>query len=336
MRVLVTGNRGYVGSHVVNQLRSAGHFVVGVDLDLFPRAVCGELIEPDEQHNMDFRRVDLSVLKEIESVIHLAAISNDPMGNISKQLTMEINGYGTIELARRAKKVGVKSFVLASSCSVYGAGFDKPRIESDAIKPLSAYAESKVFAELGLCSMAAKDFNVYALRIATAYGVSSVFRADLVLNQLISNIVANGVAELTSDGSPWRPLINCRDMASALILFATHNPDFYSGRPINVGFNSDNFQISEIAKMIEGILPKSRVIMSKHAPKDPRSYKVDFSLLQEIFPGFGPETDIRTHLYEMVEFLEEIDFSQRDVFNNRFVRLSELLSSSKFESLLTE
>lgn len=336
MRILVTGNRGYVGSHVVRQLKKDGHGVVGVDLNLFPNAVCKELSEPDVQHYLDFRDIDNEVLKDVDGIIHLAAISNDPMGNLSKQLTMEINGKGTVTLAEKAKRAGVRTFTFASSCSVYGVGSNEPRKEIDPIRPLSAYAESKVYAELGLASMITKDFSVYLLRNATAYGTSSVFRTDLVLNELISQVFVNKVAMITSDGSPWRPLINCLDMARALVLFATHNPVAYSGLPINVGFNSDNFRILELGKMIEKIFPECNISMGQSSPKDPRSYRVDFSLLQEIFPGFVPEVDIRLHVIEMLEFLKEIGYSANELKKDRYVRLVELISTSKFKVLQLE
>lgn len=333
MRILVTGNRGYVGSHVVRQLKKDGHWVAGADLGLFPNAICQELIEPDVQHYLDFRDIDNEVLKEIDSIIHLAAISNDPMGNLSKRLTMEINGQGTVVFAEKAKRAGVRTFTFASSCSVYGVGSNVPRKESDPIRPLSAYAESKVYAELGLSSMATKDFKVYLLRNATAYGTSSVFRTDLVLNELIAQVFINKVAKITSDGSPWRPLINCKDMARALVLFATLNPATYSGLPINVGFNSDNFRILELGEMIEKIFPECNISMGQTSSKDPRSYCVDFSLLQEIFPGFIPEVEIESHIIEMWEFLTNIGFSANELQKDRYVRLVELLSNSKFKAL---
>jgi nucleoside-diphosphate-sugar epimerase len=333
VRILVTGNRGYVGSHVVRQLKKDGHWVVGVDLNLFPKSICQVLTEPDVQHYVDFRDINTEVLREIDGIIHLAAISNDPMGNLSKQLTMEINGQGTVTFAKKAKRAGVRTFTFASSCSVYGVGSDEPKKESDPIRPLSAYAESKVYAELGLSSMITKDFNVYLLRNATAYGTSSVFRTDLVLNELISQVFVNQVAIITSDGSPWRPLINCKDMARALVLFSTLDPTTYSGLPINVGFNSDNFRILELGKMIEKTFPECNISMGQSAPKDPRSYRVDFSLLQEIFPGFAPEVDIQSHIIEMLVFLNSIGYSASELKEKRYIRLVELVSNSKFEAL---
>lgn len=251
MKILVTGNLGYVGSHLTELLVTSGHEVFGCDLSLFPDAVCGEVTKPSIQSVKDFREILESDLMGVDAIVHLAGISNDPMGELDPGLTLNINGNGTISLAKIAKSAGVRIFAFASSCSIYGSTGDSPRTEEDETNPLSEYAASKLFAEEGLSKLATTDFHVYLLRNATAYGASPVFRTDLVVNDLSAGMCAVNKAEIRSDGSPWRPLIHCRDMARAFQLFLEADPFEVSGKPVNVGFETENFQVKDVGRVVQ-------------------------------------------------------------------------------------
>jgi nucleoside-diphosphate-sugar epimerase len=326
MKVLITGNLGYVGSHLTTLLVNEGHEVIGCDLSLYPNAVCGELTAPKEQWIKDFRQITIEELVGIDAIAHLGGISNDPMGELNPGLTMKINGEGTVDLAKKAKSAGVKTFAFASSCSIYGASGDKPRTETDEVKPLSEYAASKLFAEQGLVPLSDGNFHVFLLRNSTAYGASSVFRTDLVVNDLSAGMCANKQAEIKSDGSPWRPLIHCRDMARAFGLFIENSPEILSGKPVNIGFDSENFQVREIGKGVQDAWPEGELIYASNASVDPRDYKVDFSLLRSVFPDFKPEHPLSVGIPELRVLLESINYSSEDRKMGRYVRLVELRS----------
>ena len=335
MKILVTGNLGYVGSHLTELLIKSGHKVIGCDLSLFPNAVCGELTEPTTQWTKDFRDITSSDLAGINAIAHLAGISNDPMGELNPGLTMKINGEGSVSLAEIAKNAGVQTFVFASSCSIYGASGELPRTEQDQTNPLSEYAASKLLAEKGLAVLKSESFYVYLLRNSTAYGASPVLRTDLVVNDLSAGMCANGIAEIRSDGSPWRPLIHCRDMARAFQLFIENNPKKVSGYPINIGFESENFQVKEIGNIVQDTWPEGTVNYLPNSIPDPRDYKVDFSLLKSIFPNFAPVHPLSIGVPELRDFLRKIEYSQAERKAGRYIRLKELDTRKLSRLLLT-
>jgi nucleoside-diphosphate-sugar epimerase len=324
MKILVTGNLGYVGSHLTELLVASGHEVIGCDLSLFPNAVCGDLTPPSIQWLKDFRTIKAHELAGIDAIAHLAGISNDPMGELDPGLTLKINGKGTIQLAELAKSAHVKIFTFASSCSIYGSLGAEPKTEQDTTNPLSEYAASKLYAEKGLSNLESEEFHVYLLRNATAYGASLVFRTDLVVNDLSAGICASGVAEIRSDGTPWRPLIHCRDMARAFQLFIEKNPIAISGKPVNIGFESENFQVKDVGAQVQRAWPSSEVIYLANSGFDPRDYKVDFSLLKSIFPDFNPQHPLSIGIGELREHLLNIGYSQVERQNKRYIRLNEL------------
>lgn len=324
MKILVTGNLGYVGSHLTELLLLTGHEVIGCDLSLFPESVCGELPTPTKQLLKDFRDLSADELVGIDAIAHLAGISNDPMGDLNPGLTLKINGEGSVTLGERAKAAGVRIFAFASSCSIYGSSGDQPRTESDATNPLSEYAASKLFAENGLSALKSDNFHVFLLRNATAYGASPVLRTDLVVNDLSAGMCANGVAEIRSDGSPWRPLIHCRDMARAFQLFIEGDPSSVSGMPINIGFEKENFQVREIGNGVQLSWPEGKVTYLPNAVSDPRDYKVNFSLLKSIFPAFEPLHPLSQGIPELRDQLQSISYSKEERDAKRYVRLVEL------------
>jgi nucleoside-diphosphate-sugar epimerase len=327
MKILVTGNLGYVGNHIVSILNELKIETHGCDLNLYPNAKVTKIPEPQFQIYDDFRNLTIDNLEEFDSVIHMAAISNDPMGKLLAGKTMEINGQGTIDLAKKSKRAGVRNFIFASSCSVYGAGGEKARTEKDSVNPLSEYAESKLFAEKSLSEMASSDFGVYLLRNATAYGSSAVFRSDLVVNDLAINMQILNSAEIKSDGSPWRPLINAYDMARVAIEFAIKDPIGFSGKPINIGFDIDNYQVKQIGKLIEMQWGTGTCKIGTNSNPDPRDYKVDFSLFKSIFPSFNAKFNLETGIADLFNFFINSDISAGDLESNRFVRIEELKKS---------
>ena len=324
MKILVTGNLGYVGSHLTELLVSSDHEVIGCDLSLFPEAVCDDLTTPALQLKKDFRALTLEDLKDVNAIAHLAGISNDPMGELNPGLTLKINGEGSVQLALVARTAGVKIFAFASSCSIYGSSGSQSRTENDTTNPLSEYAASKLFAEEGLAKIASDNFHVYLLRNATAYGASAVLRTDLVVNDLSAGMCANGIAEIKSDGSPWRPLIHCRDMARAFKEFIEKDPIQVSGKPVNIGFEKENFQVRDVGSGVQSAWPEGKVSYMPGAVSDPRDYKVNFSLLKSIFPNFEPETPLSQGIPELRKLLEDINYSKSDRESKRYVRLNEL------------
>lgn len=320
----MTGNLGYVGSHLTELLLQSGHEVIGCDLSLFPDSVCGELPRLDQQWLKDFRDISSDELVGIDAVAHLAGISNDPMGELNPGLTLKINGEGSVTLGEKAKAAGVHIFAFASSCSIYGSSGHQPRTELDETNPLSEYAASKLFAEKGLSTLKSDNFHVFLLRNATAYGASLVLRTDLVVNDLSAGMCANGVAEIRSDGSPWRPLIHCRDMARAFQLFIESDPSSVSGKPINIGFEKENFQVREIGDGVQICWPEGKITYLPNAVSDPRDYKVNFSLLKSLFPSFEPLHPLSKGIPELRAQLLSISYSKRERDAKRFVRLNEL------------
>ncbi len=324
MKILITGNLGYVGSHLTQLLMKSGHEVIGCDLSLFPNAISGQLTQPTLQWLKDFREIKEQELVGVDAIAHLAGISNDPIGELNPGLTLKINGEGAIHLGRTAKAAGVKIYTFASSCSIYGSSGDQPRSEQDETSPLSEYASSKLYAENGLRQLEANNFHVYLLRNATAYGASPVLRTDLVVNDLSAGMCATGIAEIRSDGSPWRPLIHCRDMARAFQLFIERDPIEVSGKPVNVGFTLENFQVKDIGAGVQKAWPEGSVYYLPNSISDPRDYKVDFSLLKNIFPDFEPKHPLSIGIPELRSLLIQIGYSQSDRDSKRYVRLNEI------------
>jgi len=324
LKILVTGNLGYVGSHLTELLIASGHEVIGCDLSIFPEAVCGELSKPSLQLIKDFRSLTSPELNGVEAIAHLAGISNDPMGELNPGLTTSINGEGTIHLAKVAQEAGVKIFAFASSCSIYGSAGNQPRTEDDPTNPLSEYALSKLYAEEGLAKLATQNFHVYLLRNATAYGSSSVFRTDLVVNDLSVGMLINRIAEVKSDGSPWRPLIHCLDMARAFKEFIEKDPKIASGVPINIGFNEENFQVRDVANLVKMVWVDGECRFGNSELRDSRNYKVSFDRLRSIFPDFKPVFPLREGIRNLRDFLLQIDYSENDYSSGRFTRIVEL------------
>lgn len=326
--VLIAGNMGYVGPAVVRQLRATfpkAH-LTGLDTGYFAHCLTGARTLPenrlDTQRFLDVRSITSEVLEGVDAVVNLAAISNDPMGKAFEDATHSINYEAGIRLATLAKSAGVRSFVFASSCSVYGFADGGPRRESDPLNPLTAYARSKVASEVALGELADAHFCVTSLRFPTACGMSDRLRLDLVLNDFVASAVATGRIDILSDGSPWRPLIDTRDMALA-IEWALQREPGNGGKSveINVGVNGRNYRVKEIAEAVAATLPRTEIRINPQAAPDRRSYQVDFSAYAALAPHHLPKYDLTASIEALADGLMAMKFCDADFRKSQFVRL---------------
>ena len=328
MKILITGNMGYIGPCLVQHLRERypDAVLVGLDMGYFANCLTAETMLPecrvDVQFFADMRNFPADSLKEVDAVVHLAAISNDPMGNKFEDVTFDINYNSSVELAKKAKAAGVKTFVYASSCSMYGSAEDSARDENSPLNPLTAYAKSKVASEKGLKSLSDDTFKITSLRFSTACGMSERLRLDLVLNDFVAGAVASKKITILSDGSPWRPLINIKDMARAIewALFReiTNGGKFLA---VNVGCEEWNYQVKDLAHAVAKVIPEVEISINKDAQPDKRSYRVNFDLFKKLAPEHQPVLDLVTTIKELKAGLESMRFNDPDFRSSRFMRL---------------
>jgi len=331
MIIVVTGNMGYVGPAVVSHIRRRipGSFIVGIDSGLFGHCISqNELPEcqVDIQIFRDVRDLTADLLTGVNAVIHLAAVSNDPMGSRFEEVTREINERATIRTAELAAASGVKHFAFASSCSIYGQAEGNARKEDDDLAPLTAYARSKVGAEEGLRKIAgSSDMTVTALRFATACGFSGRMRLDLVLNDLVASALVSGRISVLSDGTPWRPLIHVNDMARAIEWAITRRTaDGGNFLSVNVGSDQWNYQVAELAEAVRAAIPGTVIDINPHAAPDKRSYRVDFSLYRSLAPDHQPQISLDEAIQDIRDGLTRISFNDPDYRASRFIRLNVL------------
>jgi len=328
MKILITGNLGYVGPIVVRHLRHAhpNAVLVGLDSAFFALATTGASVLPerllDEQHFADIRDVTERQLEGTNAVVHLAAVSNDPMGNKFERVTEEVNYRASVELAAKAQRAGVANFVFASSCSVYGFAPGVARNENAELNPQTAYARSKVDTENDLADLASKDMIVTCLRFATACGMSDRLRLDLVLNDFVACALGQGQIDVLSDGTPWRPLIDVRDMARAIEWAICRNLE-NGGRflAINTGSNDRNYQVRELATSVAAAIPGTTVNINKAALPDNRSYKVDFSLFASLAKDHQASVTLQRSIEMMAAGLRKMGFADRHFRSSSFIRL---------------
>jgi nucleoside-diphosphate-sugar epimerase len=324
MKVFVTGHKGYIGAQLVDLLKQAGHAVTGCDLGLFDGCQWEDLVLADRELHKDVRLVSLEDLAGHDCVMHLAALSNDPMGEVDTAATYAINRDASIRIAQLAKKAGVPRFLFAASCSVYGAGRKLDLDESDPLSPLTAYAKSKIDTEQAVSKLADEEFTPAYLRNATAYGHSPMLRIDLVVNNLLACAVASGEIRIMSDGSPWRPLIHCRDIARAFIAFMNAPKTRIHNKAINVGDNAENYQVRDVADQVKKLIPSAKMTYTGEIGADPRNYRVKFDLLNKLLPNFKLQYNLASGMEELHRKLIDHRFGKRDWDGDQFVRLRAL------------
>jgi len=342
MKILITGNMGYIGPSVVKRLRSSypEADIIGLDMGYFANCLTNAEILPecqvDIQHFADIRRVSEDLLRGIDAVVHLSAISNDPMGNTFEDVTYDINYAASINLAKKARQAGARTFVYASSCSMYGSAADGKKSETSQLNPLTAYAKSKVRTEQDLEKIAGGNFTVTSLRFSTACGMSDRLRLDLVLNDFVACAVASKKITILSDGTPWRPLINIKDMSRAIDWAVGRRPD-NGGEflAVNIGSDEWNYQVRDLAEAVATAIPDVEVSINKDAQPDKRSYSVNFDLFRRLAPDYQPKVDLITTIRELKEGLEEMGFRDADFRSSRFMRLK-VLTHLRNRNLLNE
>ncbi len=324
MRVLITGHRGYIGPHLVNLLKQHGHEVTGVDIGYFDACAWEPLPRADKEMTRDFRSLTEADLRGHDCICHLAAISNDPMGDLNPQLTYATNRDGSIELARKARRAGVRRFLFSGSCSVYGKGGDNALDENAVFNPVSAYAESKIATEQEVSKLADDTFSPAFLRNSTAFGYSPNLRIDLVANNLLACAVARGDIRIMSDGSPWRPLIHCYDIAAAFVAFAEAPVESIHNQAVNIGGNDQNYQVRDIGNAVQRLLPSAKVVYTGEVGADPRNYRVNFDKLGRVLPGFKLKYNLQNGLEELLAKFKAHNFGLKDFEGEQFVRLRTL------------
>jgi len=331
MKILITGNMGYVGPVLVKHLRKVypDAYLVGYDMGYFAHCLTGADTLPeirlDRQFFGDTRLLSPDFLGQFDAIVHLAAISNDPMGNKFEAATRAINFEASASLASLAASCGVKRFIFASSCSMYGYAEGDARNEEDELQPITAYAKSKVDTENALRQMSKGGMVITSLRFATACGISDRLRLDLVLNDFIACAVAMNKISILSDGSPWRPLINVKDMARA-IEWAISRDSTQGGTylAVNVGTDESNFQVINLAETTSKLIPKTSITINKEATPDKRSYRVSFSLYKKLAPLHQPQVSLEESITEIQAGLEKIKFSDKNFRSSRLMRLKVL------------
>lgn len=324
MKVVVTGHQGYIGAVMVPLLQAAGHEVVGLDIGWFEGCTLGAEPPPVRALRVDIREAEGVDLEGFDAVIHLAALSNDPLGDLNPEITYHINHRASLELARLAKRAGVPRFLYSSSCSLYGAGGEEALDETAAFNPVTPYGESKIRAELDIGALADDDFSPTFMRNATAYGVSPRLRVDIVVNNLVGYAFTSGEVLIKSDGTPWRPLVHIEDISRAFLAVLESPRERIHNQAFNVGRPGENYQVRQIAEMVEGVVPGSSVSYAEGASPDTRNYRVDFTKISSCLQEFQPSWTVREGIEELFQAYREHGLTLEEFLGARYLRIKRI------------
>jgi nucleoside-diphosphate-sugar epimerase len=324
MRILVTGHKGYIGTVMVPMLLGAGHEVVGLDSDLFQACTFSPGIHAVPELRPDLRDVQSEHLEGFDAVVHLAALSNDPLGDLNPEITYTINHLASVRLAQLAKGSGIPRFLYSSSCSSYGKAGDELVDETADLHPITAYAISKVRVEQDVARLADDRFSPTFLRNATAYGVSPRLRFDLVLNNLVAWAFTEGRVHIKSDGTPWRPIVHIEDISRAFLAVLAAPRELIHNQALNVGQTEENYRIRELAEIVQEVVPGSRIEYAKDGGPDPRCYRVDFGKIHRMLPEFKPQWNARRGAEELYEVYRSVGLVLKDCEGPRFKRIDHL------------